>query len=136
MLGKDFAAMVQDGIHPVVTFIKGIEDKEGYAEAGMRGRIAGVDNVHEFPRFYVDFSEFDEFNKQFEAHNYYDDKGVARLTAREAGHYKPQDTIYADGEYGVPWEIEQASRLALHERFKASGSGLSYVQWLEDALIN
>lgn len=133
MLGNEFANLIKDGLKPVVLFNKRIEDQEGYLEKGMRGRIIGIEKEdNDTFSFKVDFQEFEDFNKQFESSNYYDEKGNPTLTAREAGYYKPQDTVWADIGYEVPWEVEEDYRLKLYNKYKASPEGKTYVQWLED----
>lgn len=140
---KDLQATVQAGHAPIVTFKKCIEDKECYPEAGMRGRIRGV-SLHSCGEvFHVDFdfSEFDAHNKVHESPNYYDRAGIATLTAREAGHYKPQEGIYFDvGEDLTEcFEVEPASVSALLAEYAAIDIALrpgTYTQWLEAQVLD
>lgn len=138
MNGKELALLVADGIRPVVTFQKPIEDMEGYLEAGMRGRLV-ASNEQRGGRFeiYVDLTEFDNFNKQFESANYYDKSGVPCLTARQAGNYKePKENFYVDSDQEVNFlVVEEGGRLALHQEFVKSCAKSTYVQWLEDRVI-
>lgn len=71
------------------------EDLESYPEAGMRARLtgyaAGTDGVVELR---MDYQPFDAHNAALEKANYYDRDGHATLTARQANHYKPQETLY------------------------------------------
>ena len=129
-------------IGQVIQFTKNIEDFEVYAENGMRARIVNViedvhhDNDHEnqVHKIVVDYTEFDEFNKQFESSNYWDKNGQACLTAREAGFYKEVETLY----FGSPelWPFEDYFTLLdekknnLLTEFKRSGF-TNYVEWLE-----
>jgi hypothetical protein len=111
----------------------------------MRARIVSIDeqdthmadlNDHLY-KITFDYSEFDEFNKSLESANYYDRKGVACLTAREANMYEPQELIY----FGSPelWPFEDyfttldARQNALLARFKESGT-TNYVEWLESQI--
>ncbi len=136
MLGKEFAALVNDGIFPVVTFTKDIVNCEGYFEPGMRGRLRSVRNSgDDVVIFTVDLSEFEEFNKQFETANYYDKNHVACLNAREAGLYNVKEQYYADCDLEAYIEIEEPHRLKIYEEYKQSGSELTYVQWLEDNVV-
>ena len=132
---KEFADLVLDGVHPVVEFRKGIEEIESYAEAGMRGRATGIcDDPDGDVRIQVDFTEFEEFNKQFEMPNYYDKMGFPSLTAHEAGLYKPTDAYYfypkedAEKYFTV---VEDAS-LKLYNMYKQEPRSISYVQWIEE----
>ena len=90
----------------VVEFTRKIEDWECYADPYMRARVTGYrynvyggtnpsEVVHEI---FFDFSEFDEHNQKYEQNTYWDKNGNATLTAREAGCYKPQDSIYFGAE--------------------------------------
>ncbi len=137
MTGKELAALVMDGICPVVTFTKRVEDQESYLEGGMRGRlIAVMRNEEEYISLAVDLTEFDDFNRQYEKANYYDKSGVARLTAREAGFYKPVESVYVGPADEVDvLQIEDAASLKLYERYQADSDGKSYVQWLEQKLV-
>lgn len=90
----------------VIEFTKKIEDWECYADQYMRARVIGYrynahndtvpsEQVHEL---FFDYSEFDEHNQKYEQNNYWDKNGNATLTAREAGYYKPQDSIWFGNE--------------------------------------
>lgn len=137
MTGRELATLVMDGIRPVVTFAKPVEDQESYLEGGMRGRLVGVlRDEEEYISLAVDLTEFDEFNKQYEKANYYDKSGVARLTAREAGFYKPSESVYVGPNDDVEvLVIEDAEALLLYKRYQADGGGKSYVQWLEQMIV-
>lgn len=134
----EFAHMVGSGVHPVVVFKKAIEDCEGYAEAAMRARIAGArvmpDGIVEFT---MDFTGLDAFNQPFESTNYYDEKRVACLTARQAGFYKPVEVYYLDAGQETPFEVVEARHVSLYEQYLASGVGVdeSYVAWLESMVL-
>jgi len=139
---NDLIAMVRSGARPVVVFNQGIEYMEDYAEPGMRGRITGVRSVESdegLLKISVDYSEFDKFNRQFESANYYDKAGKTTLTAREAGYYKPADTLYLTQSEDAPFEIVDDAHAALYEKYMrsdAQSSGVGYIQWLENLVIN
>lgn len=138
MKGKELAQMVSGGSRMVVTFLSPVLDKEAYLEPGMRGRLAGISDLNgEIFKLQVDLSEFDEFNKQFESSNYFDKNGHACLTARQVGYYKsPKEQIYIGYDEEIDFiEIDGADRVSLHEEYVKSGSGLHYVQWLEDRIL-
>jgi hypothetical protein len=115
---------------------------EAYPEPGMRGRIISIDeqdthrsDLHDhLYKITFDYSEFDEFNKSLESSNYYDRKGVACLTAREAGIYAPDELIYFGSPELYPFEgyftILDDRQNILLRRFKESGA-TNYVEWLE-----
>ena len=138
MNAKDFAKLVNSGIRPVVTFKASVDDKEGYWEANMRGRItAARDNGDDVMELTVDVTEFDEFNKPFESANYYDKNQNPTLTAREAGFYKAVDTMYFDAneDVGQVLTVEDDSSIKLFNEYRESGSDLSYVTWLERQVL-
>ncbi len=138
MKGKELAQMVLSGSRMVVSFLAPVLNKEVYLEPGMKGRLAGIsDRDDEIFMLQIDLSEFDEFNKQFESANYFDKNGNACLTARQAGYYKsPKEEIYIGYDEEIDFlEIDGADRFALYEEYVKSGSGLHYVQWLEDRIL-
>lgn len=133
---REFAELVKDGIHPVVTFSKAVNETEGYLEAGMRGRIVSVrDDGDEVQEFKVDLSEFDAVNRLYESATYYDKNQRPCLTAREAGFYEPQISLWLMLDQPVPWLVEEAPRLSLHERFTREAADGNYLQWLEDLVL-
>jgi hypothetical protein len=128
-----------------VEFAAQIEDMEAYPEPGMRAQIVSVNADTSFsdPKEHIytivfDYTEFDDYNKNFESANYYDPRGVACLTARQADLYRLRETIY----FGCPdhWPFENyftvlnAHQLVLIERFKKSGQK-NYLSWLEDQIL-
>jgi hypothetical protein len=131
----DFTELLKTGCQPVVEFKTGIDDKESYAEAGMRAQAvccstADSDGVL---RIAFSFSAFDEHNKPFESANYYDRAGNPRLTAREAGYYKETVEVYFDHSEPLDklFTVLDESSTGLFAQYKASGYEGSYVQWLE-----
>lgn len=127
-----------------IQFTNKIEDMEAYPEDGMRARIVSIkeqdthmEDKHDHLFIITfDYSEYDEYNKQFETANYYGSMNtrVADKTAREVGQYHLQEKIY----FGSPelWPFDEYFTLlneksvALYNKFKASSS-LNYVEWLE-----
>jgi len=137
MNAKEFALMIKSGIHPVVTFTKGIEELDGYTEAGMRARVASAEEKHnDMYVLKVDYSEFDEYNQQYESANYYDPKGNPTITARAAGFYKERDQIYVGISEELPFVVTESVSLKMFEMFQQSGSTDSYVEWLEKQGVN
>jgi hypothetical protein len=136
---------MQHLVGKTIQFTSKIEEMEAYPEKGMRARIVSVDekdthmkDLHD--HMYIitfDYSEFDEFNEQFESANYYDKNSVACLTAREAKMYDVKERIY----FGSPelWPLEDyfttldARQNELLKRFKKSRAE-SYVEWLESQI--
>lgn len=138
MDGKTLRQLVTDGVHPVVTFTAAVLDKESYLEAGMRGRLVATSaGRNDMFKLYIDLSEFEDFNRQFESANYYDKNGVPRLTAREAGFYTgPAEEIYVGEDEEVDFcEIEEPHRLRLYEEYLKAAAKVTYVQWLEDRIL-
>lgn len=132
----EFAALVKDGGRPVVTFSQDVNEIADYLEAGMRGRVIGLGRKDgDVLEIKIDLTEFDAANQLYETANYYDENQIPRLTAREAGHYKPQLSLYLMLDQPGPWVVESAPRLSLHARFAQEGAGVNYLQWLEDQVL-
>lgn len=78
-----------------------------------------------------DFSKHEEHNKQFETKDFYDEKGIARLSCREAGYYSTQEKAYI-GIDPANWPFEWAKKNKLIELYqKRENKDLSYVNFLE-----
>jgi hypothetical protein len=141
----DLLELIQQGVRPAVTFtspVKGantsIEDLESYAEPGMRARILGASvNRDDVLRLHVDFDEFDAHNASLESSNYYDKEGQARLTARQAGFYKPQDDLYFTPSDPCAWFMALVDEPALQimDRWQRDGQGLRYTAFLEQEVL-
>lgn len=136
---KELAELVKSGVKPVVTMGKKIDDHETYAEPGMRGRLVGaqMESHDDVIKLFVDYSEFDEFNKGFESANYFNREQVPCLTAREAGYYNPQDHIYVDTNRSIEgvMEVVEGEALSLFAEYNASSKAVSYTQWLETEVL-
>lgn len=131
---KEFNQMINDGLRPVVTGQKKVEDLENYMEPGMRARVIGSVLQHDdVVKLKLDFTEFDEFNKQFESANYYDRGGQPVLTAREAGHYTQKMDCYvmASDDMEGYMTVTESGALALMKEYKDSEPHCTYVEWLE-----
>ena len=137
MNNREFAEIVQRDLRPIVAFTKAIEDCEGYAEKGMRGRIIGAKVKHDgLVSLTVDFTGLDDFNKPFESANYYDKTGKPCLTARAVGRYQPREeyTVMSDEE--TPFEVVEPEAIHLYEQYMAEkGEGEHYVTWLEKIVL-
>lgn len=136
---KELDRMINDGVRPVVTGQKKIEHLENYMEPGMRARIVGSVLLHDdVVKLKLDFTEFDEYNKQFETSNYYDKDGAAVLTAREAGHYSLTMDCYvmSSDDMEEYLSVTEAKSLALLNYYKTSGFEGTYVDWLESQVID
>lgn len=94
-----------------VQFTSQIENCEEWLEGGMRARITAIETVdEEMTKIHIDASEFEAFNRPLESADYVDANGQARLTAREAGYYKPQLWVYGPpvdriGELMTPLDV-------------------------------
>jgi hypothetical protein len=135
---QEFIKLVQSGAQPVVQFQAGIGEKESYAEPGMRARALRVQERNdEIVSIVFGFAEFDAFNLPFETANYYDDKGKPTLTARKAGFYNAEDSIYFDlaESLTTTFQVVADDRVQLFESYTASGVIDTYVGWLEQQLL-
>ena len=125
-----------------IEFLRQNPEIDDYYEAGMRACVTRVRVEMDDPRdevktikIEVVFSPFDEYNKAFEGRNYYDREGKPTLTAREAGFYKENDTLwFAEGSP----EIEKTIMVvdpkyrAVMELWQQSGSDKPLNAWLVD----
>lgn len=137
---KDIAQAVQAGLRPVITFRDpGVADLEAYPEANIRARIIGVAQLSdELVRLTFDFTEFDEYNKAFESANYFDDNRVPRLTARQKGKYKLQDTYTFGANESAKryFTVQEDAATQLMAEFRATGRfETTYVDWLEEQVL-
>lgn len=121
-----------------VEFINDVSVLESYPEKGMRGTIIDiVENETDVLRMVVDYSDFDEYNKAFESHDYFNDAGKPCLTAREAGYYHVEETIYvmAGDNISNYIAIIGDERTNLYTRYLETGTEQPYVQWLEELVL-
>lgn len=120
----------------VVEFTKGVGDLECYPEKGMRATIVGIleDSDRDVLKLRVSYEKFDEFNKAFESHNYFDRAGQPVLTAREAGYYHVEETIYvmADDDVDKYMKILSNGSSSLYDAYVAAKPDISYTLWLEN----
>lgn len=140
---EDLVAQLSKGQKPVICFAKGIEDLEIYAEPGMRARVTGGRvRRNQIATLDVDYSEFEDFNKPLENADWWFSDHKAREmgrphgTARETGHYKPQDSIdvMANDDVSQYATVVETPALALFLEFTAAGES-SYVGWLEQQVL-
>jgi hypothetical protein len=134
-------------MNKVVEFAADIEDMEAYSEKGMRARIVSIecedllsDDKHEhIYKITFDYSDFDDFNKDFESSNYYDNHGNPCLTARQANQYKQTETIYFGSPELFPFEnyfsLIDGEREKLVNKFNAQTEETNYVRWLEAQIL-
>jgi hypothetical protein len=95
-----------------VRFNKKAEDLESYVELNVCGRITDIflnhysdDPNEQVFMVIVDFSEFDEMNRQFESRNYYDSDGNPTKNAREAGYYEVVDHLWVGPNFNEMVEV-------------------------------
>lgn len=111
-------------------------DLEWYGEQGMRATITDIqDYGDDTVRIEVSFAKFDQHNLQFEAKNYYDSHQNPVLTAREAGCYTVKDHMYFDRNDKFEDYFTELDEVNVYDRYTESGSPLSYVEWLEQLVI-
>lgn len=123
-----------------VEFTERIELQEGYAQAGMRGRIIGVrDEDDTLLSFEVTLEPFDAHNDTLARSDFWDASGNACLTGKQAGHYPSDHKIRAwvDESDAIDdaFKILDAQQLALYSEFLAQKDDASYALWLEKELL-
>jgi hypothetical protein len=115
-----------------IEFKKGAEDWEIYPESGMRAVLIGARPDHDgVIRLSVDYYVWSSRNLEFESANYWDKSVPARacLTARQAGFYNQQDTIYvmADQTIAEFFGAVPEEETAEHRKYTVVVSGTSHV---------
>jgi hypothetical protein len=132
-------------IGKVITFKPACEDLESYCEAGMKAKVTNISLMRhaevEQDMVYLvklDYTDFDDYNRKFETANYYDKLGNPNLTAREAGFYKSEDTLYLGSNDIFPWDnyfkVEYDSISdRMYTRYANSNTDktITYLKWLE-----
>jgi hypothetical protein len=98
---ESLTARVGEG--PVdIEFLPGCEVLERYPLPGMRARLNRAQHNQgdrETAVLTVDYTPFEAHNLTLEQSNYFDEQGVARLSAREAGAYKSVDTLFVTSAF-------------------------------------
>lgn len=114
------------------------EDLESYPEAGMRLTVTGAHEDRDgVINLEVSYAKYEEVNQTFESHNYYDKNSVACLNARQAGHYKVNDTLYVmntdnPNDYFIP--LEDSANRWIRAYLRNRHTDETYVAYLERTL--
>lgn len=125
-----------------VEFVKDAMDyAEAYPEGGMRATVLDITTDDEdVLRLHLSFEAFDEYNKAFESHNYFDRDGQPTLTARDAGYYSVKDHVYvmAGDDISTYFTLMGTSASKLHQQYldECGDKGITYVQWLEAKVLD
>lgn len=138
---SDIKNLLKSGSKLVVEFGPKILDAEDYPEPGMRAvAIAYTQTGIDMAYITFDFAAFDEHNKALESRNYYDSKGIPRLTAREAGCYTEIYGIYftLTDELDLWFKLISSDSVGLYAQYAAEVSAVkpSYVNWLEQKVLS
>jgi hypothetical protein len=137
----DFFQLVASGATPIIEFAQGVDEKESFAEKGMRARVLGAsdDSPSKVIRLLLDFSEFEGMNFPLQSANYFDKKGNPCLTAQQAGFYRPQDDMHVDHDESMEtlFKVADDSQTALFDEYcvAAAQTPMTYLTWLEQALL-
>jgi hypothetical protein len=146
MKDQNMSTKYSQFIGKVVEFTEAALDLEDYAEAGIRAVITKISINHDLGNHQdtvliveVDHTDFDDYNKAFEGSNYFNDKGVPCLTAREADLYKAKTRYYISpinlpGGHEAMIKLVNSSASELHDEFVTSGQ-TNYVAWLEEKVL-
>lgn len=145
MIVNDFLAQIQASDQPVtIEFVphvkgqRGVEDLESYPEARMRAQVTGGRLDHdEVVVLNVDYTPFESFNEAFESANYFDDQRQPTRTARQAGFYHPQDSIYlmADDRVEDFFVVVETPAQKLYQAWLATDRQQSYTAHLEALVL-
>lgn len=135
---KELLTYFKDGAPIDVTFTKNVEDLEGFPQENMRARITSARrDMDDVIALEFDYGPYEDYNRPFESSKYYDKRGQAVLTAREAGKYQVKVTHYFDpdspfGFYFVKVHGNQLRNLELYNEERRPHQ--TYVDWLEERL--
>lgn len=131
---KDLKAVVDQGIQPVVEFTEGVNKLEVDPDVKMRCKVLCVDDSCDGMRLTCDFTEFDQYNRVYAKHNYFDEKSNPTKTWMQQKSYTPEKlqayTLYADPEDDICVIVEDKYFL-IWQRYQKEQTGESYVRWLE-----
>jgi hypothetical protein len=135
---REFLPLLNSGVAIELQCRKKIEDLESYPNEHIRlTTVSASINQDDVVHLEVDYSKYEDYNSTVEQRNYYDKDHVPRLTAREAGFYRVQDTLYlmADDNPNDYFEGVAVESQQLIKRFLAEKEdGETYGQWLERKL--
>lgn len=136
----DLMTLVSSGKRPVVTFLRGVEDFETYAEEGMRARVVAACPHDDLVQITFAFDEFEAHNRPYEQANYFAKGGGPNITAREAGCYHPQEDLYFEpSEPTRMLRLDSDAALELYAEYKtargADKAAATYTQWLEEQVL-
>jgi hypothetical protein len=139
----DYASFVGHDIE----FNKAVEDTAEcvtpvYPEKGMRASVLKCELTELCYRhgdviaLTVSYTKFDEYNKQFESANYYDEYGRPVLTAREANFYTETNTLYVDPKVKICRLVTpELDNLVDEWKNAKQDHGISYSDWVSQKLI-
>lgn len=130
MEATTFIKLIEAGVTPIVEFTRNINDWDGFYDPKMRAVATGIkkcpsDDVVEV---LFDFTMFEDYNRQFEEHTYWDEFSHPTLSAREAGCF-PKDckeSVYIGNELGceTPFDVVIDLRPT---QFKATHGEYDYI---------
>jgi hypothetical protein len=119
---------------PVIEFTDDIDNAETYLESSMRANVISIapDSAGVY-MLSCNVSGFEEHNKNFESHNYFDSNQNPVLSAREAGYYTDIVVIYVCKEF-MPFKAVSENSVSLFDAYSKDKSDLSYIAWLESKI--
>lgn len=127
---------------PVVEFLKDADtDYEGH-QVGTRGKLLSIIESGYFSddgsyEFLIDLSPFEQHNRSIAKHEWFDEIGKLTATWFESDCY-PKNGLYS--QFLIPkkdddlLKIVPDKSLNLFNDYLASGSKLTYIDWLEISL--
>lgn len=130
MTGKELFEQFKNGARPIVCFTRKVEDYECF-DPNMKARLLSIYEDEDTLCCIFDFTEFEDYNKAFEMPVWIGKNGEY-LKWSESPYY-PKDKrvkIYVGYDDEPCFVLENAS--LAYQDYKASGSTLTYIQWLEE----
>lgn len=149
MKTKDLVELIHQGAKPIIRFQDPRETVEYEPSPGMFGRIKAVSPIDQVESgtsivyFTVDFFEFTEKNTSLAPREFYDDYGNRSKTWMETSFYEKSArnlNIYEmyteNSEYQDLEHIEILPEDTPFLEYVNSGSEMTYINWLEDKIMN
>lgn len=143
MIGKELREMVSSGIDVIVEFTEQVEDMECRFEKGMRAYVTGVSLADSSNMVTVNFEEkeYREYNKGLEKSIWYNrQKNEYNLKWSEDEYnknYEGKESLYEmENETIHNFFVVENESSKLFNQYLKENSDKTYVQWLEEKVIN
>jgi hypothetical protein len=143
MTGKELLKMFEDGKKITIRFTKGIEEAEGLFQENMMADILSIYKDDDYLVLKVDQTKYYESNKQFDVPCWHNrDTGAYNLSyedyCKQYNNEIPMtEEVYDtyDGELYNFTVVEDDTK-ELYEKYLNESNDKTYIQWLEDIVLD